>query len=339
MTPTTELVISSHGLLEDEQEALGKALEFLGTSGLNYQLHSGNVQKAHLVVLNDETDSGKSALLRARAGQVKLVFSSTPRSGKNMILVRRPVNITLLQNILSRVFGKMQDQLQQTLSDPSVEPGEEPGAEPRVEPASQDETLFTTLIYAKEKQKLLCLTLPDLTKLYINGQSKTFMSESDINHLKKFAPTPLSEIKLSNIDEAHFSAETRKKPIYALHRLLWTSGIYGSEGRLLSGHTMDRPVKLRAWPNFTRNDFLPQHLKMAAIIARRPTTLEQLVKQTGIARSDIINFYNAAYAVDLIEISDSSEINDKTENMQTPALSQARQGLLSKLASRLRLGT
>ncbi|MDR9435234.1 MAG: hypothetical protein RI563_00035 [Thiohalophilus sp.] len=335
MTPTTELVISSHGLLEDEQEALGKALEFLGTSGLNYQLHSGNVQKAHLVVLNDETDSGKSALLRARAGQVKLVFSSTPRSGKNMILVHRPVNITLLQNVLIRVFGKMQDQLQHSLYEPRVKAD----ADPRAEPASQDETLFTTLIYAKEKQKLLCLTLPDLTKLYINGQSNTFISENDINHLKKFAPTALSEIKLSNIDEAHFSAETRKKPIYALHRLLWTSGIYGSEGRLLSGHTMDRPVKLRAWPNFTRNDFLPQHLKMAAIIARRPTTLEQLVKQTGIARSDIINFYNAAYAVDLIEVSETRKIDDNTEHLHTPALSQARQGLLSKLASRLKLGT
>lgn len=327
MTPTTSLVISSHGLLDDEQEALGKALENLGTAGLHYQLHSGNVQKAHLVVLNDETDSGKSALLRARAGQVKLVFSSTPRSGKNMILVRRPVNITLLQNILSRVFGKMQDQLIQNIEPQSSEP------------ASQNETLFTTLIYAKEKQKLLCLTLPDLTKLYVNGQSKTFMADDDINHLKKFAPIPLSEIKLSNIDEEHFSAETRKKPISALHRLLWTAGIYGSEGKLLAGHTMDRPVKLRAWPNFTRNDFLPQHLKMAAIIARRPTSLEQLVKQTGIAQSDIINFYNAAYAVDLIEISDSSEVEDKIPAIQNSGMAQTRQGILSKLASRLKLGT
>ncbi|HHH48777.1 MAG TPA: hypothetical protein ENK51_07820 [Gammaproteobacteria bacterium] len=119
--------------------------------------------------------------------------------------------------------------------------------------------------------------------------------------------------------------------ISTLDSLLWQAGVEHSGGHLLDGHDMAQPVRLKAWPNFTRNGFRQSHFKLAAIMARQPISLKELRKEAGVARDEVVSFYNAAYAVGLIDRSvgaaDAGQLNSKPRTR--------RKGLLGMLARKL----
>jgi len=333
MEQQTALLISPHGLTSDEQTVLTQVLEALESDGVQFELQTDSVQQAHLIVLDDDTDSGRNALLRARAGQVKLVFSNHNRHGKNLISIQKPINLASLQALLLQIVQKMYSQLQELRSDTGVA---EAAAEYTSSTIQSNNNLFCTLLEAKEKQELLRIEIPDQPIIYINGNSKSFatrIEQSEINNIFEY---DFSRIAITSIEEQEFNANTNDMLISALYRLLWVSGIYGSSGKLITGHDPERPVKLRAWPNFTRNDFLPQHLKIAAVLARQPISITKLVETVGIKREDVVNFYNAAYAVDLIEFCDDSSAAAATT--PTPNNNNKQRGILAKLAADLKIG-
>lgn len=333
MEQQTALLISPHGLTSDEQTVLTQVLETLESDGVQFELQTDSVQQAHLIVLDDDTDSGRNALLRARAGQVKLVFSNHNRHGKNLISIQKPINLASLQALLLQIVQKMYSQLQELRSDTGVA---EAAAEYTSSTIQSNNNLFCTLLEAKEQQELLRIEIPDQPIIYINGNSKSFatrIEQSEINNIFEY---DFSRIAITSIEEQEFNANTNDMLISALYRLLWVSGIYGSSGKLITGHDPERPVKLRAWPNFTRNDFLPQHLKIAAVLARQPISITKLVETVGIKREDVVNFYNAAYAVDLIEFCDDSSAAAATP--PTPNNNNKQRGILAKLAAHLKIG-
>lgn len=334
MGTQTALLISPHGLNTDEQSALTQVLERLALDGMQFQLQPDNVQQAHLVILDDETETGKNALLRARTGQVKLVFSSRNRSGKNLISIQKPINLTSLKDLLVRIFQKMYSQLAQEPTAMTLATASVLGPQDIMQ---SDNNLFTVILDAKENQQLLRIEAPDFPEIYINGNSKSFATLMEHNDLRKIFTIPFEQLTITPIDEQDFNKHTNDMLIAAMYRLLWISGIYGSNGQLIAGHDTNRPVKLRAWPNFTRNDFMPQHLKLAAILARQPTTITELVGTTGLNQSDVVSFYNAAYVVDLIEFSENTA--DRIKEPSPPTPNTKRQSILSKLAARLKLGT
>jgi hypothetical protein len=333
MEQQTALLISPHGLTSDEQTVLTQVLDTLATDGMQFELQTDCVQQAHLIVLDDDTDSGRNALLRARAGQVKLVFSNHNRHGKNLISIQKPVNLTSLQSLLLQIVQKMYSQLQLLQSDTVVAE-----AAPSYTPSTiqGNNNLFCALLEAKEQQQLLRIEIPDNPEIYVNGYSKSFATRIEHSEINNIFKCDFSRIAITSIEEQEFNANTNDLLISALYRLLWISGIYGSSGKLITGHDPDRPVKLRAWPNFTRNDFLPQHLKIAAVLARQPISIAKLVETVGINEKDVVNFYNAAYAVDLIEFCDES-----TATATPPPSARnnnKHRGILAKLAAHLKIG-
>ena len=88
---------------------------------------------------------------------------------------------------------------------------------------------------------------------------------------------------------------------------------------------------MRAWPNFTRNDFRAQHLKLAAVLARQATRLDQLSAMTQVPLYDIANFYNAAYAVDLID----TNIHQTPQNQPQKTVTTQMKSLFNRIAQRL----
>ena len=103
---------------------------------------------------------------------------------------------------------------------------------------------------------------------------------------------------------------------------------------MLPGHNANDPVRLKAWPNFTRNDFKPAYLKLAAVLAQRPVALSDLEKLTQVPYEDIVNFYNAAFSVDLIE----KDISPTQVATQAKPVSVEKKSLFGKIADRLGFG-
>jgi len=324
---SNQILISSYGLSADEEIILMTALKLLVHNGHEFKIIADNVSKAHLLILNVENDAGREMFNQSRDGQVKLLLTSTRRVGKNIISISLPAEVPVLVDILGTLLEKMQEQMELVRAKlPRV------GGITKITNDLLTNTVFHLLFSAKENKDYVRIGTDGYPDIFVDGKNLsviTTASMDDINHIIK-KPLVEHEIQKSNTS----MADNIDGNISSLHNMLWMSAIACSNGQLLPGHNVDVPVRLKAWPNFTRNDFNPAYLKLAAVLAKAPVALSELEKLTQVPYSDIVNFYNAAYSVDLIEKNVSSTEVIKSERK----ISNERKGLFGKIADRLGFG-
>lgn len=313
MTMDSTIYISSPGLTDHDQIALQTAIKLLFRDGQTFESLDEDVHHAHLLVLDGDNAHGKSALAQSLKGQVKVVFSSTPKVGANVIAVKKPVRVALLTKLLSKLFTKMQIQILQRAK------------------SRQNETLFHVFLKAKENKQILRIGCPHYPDLLIDGLNRSMATSTDFDEVRELFQVPIGQLHIEKLSSNEFSEHTHGLNITTLHNLLWMAGIECSGRNLLPGHSLNSPVKLRAWPNFTRNDFKPDFLKLAAILARQAVTLSKLSEMTNIPEQDVVSFYNAAYAVDLIERNVTEQKSPVTQREIQPE----KTSLFAKIAQRL----
>lgn len=197
--------------------------------------------------------------------------------------------------------------------------------------SSQKLTLFELIYNIKQQRECARLELPDKSAILVDSNSKTIANLDGTSSFKKLIKANPSVIKKIKVNPLEY---TPVGTLIAIDDALWQAGIDCSAGIILKGHSLDKPVQLRAWPNFTRNSFIPCHLKLAAMLAKEALSLNQLQLLTNAPLVDIINFYNAAYGVGLIERRIRPREEEKTFlRSPTPRL----RNLFSQLAKRLRI--
>jgi hypothetical protein len=317
--------IAPVGLDTQDRLVVNTATKLLSYDGIAYQVLDGEPAKAHLLILDEESAEGRYALKHSRPGQVKLVVSTKPASAKNTIGMPRPVELGVLKSVLRKLYDKLQSQM-------SAQPVADKGNASHSAEALTG-SLFNILLEAKAQKHILHVQNKDLPDLFVDGRNHclaTTASDAEINRLIKAPPQSFA---ITRMNPDSFAVHSNDISIQSLYNLLWLAGIKCSEGKLLAGHKLETPFRLRAWPNFTRNSFIAEHLKLAAVLARQTVNLTQLATLTEVALSEVINFYNAAFAVDLIEYRNDAQA------MDAPAQPRnlAKQGLLAKIAQRLNL--
>ncbi|MBI1423870.1 MAG: hypothetical protein GC149_10430 [Gammaproteobacteria bacterium] len=318
--------IAPVGLDAQDRVAVNTATKLLSYDGIAYQLFDGEPAKAHLLILDEESAEGKQALKHSRPGQVKLVLSNKPASAKNTIGIPRPMDLGVLKSVLKKLYGMLQGQVAAQQAADATKQSKQ-GA------PALTASLFNILLDAKTDKQILHIQSRQFPDIFIDGRNHclaTTASETEINQLVKLAPT---DFTITRMNPDSFAVHSNNMSIQSLYNLLWLAGIKCSDGKLLAGHKLDAPFRLRAWPNFTRNTFIAEHLKLAAVLAKQTLNLQQLAEMTQVALGEVINFYNAAYAVDLIEFRQVADV----VNAPAQPRNLAKQGLLAKIAQRLNL--
>ena len=241
----------------------------------------------------------------------------------------KPIDITALKNVLGKVLAKMQGQLSNLAPKASQQR--------EVHSVSSDvitNTVFHILLSAKENKKHISITSDSYPEVLVDGENNSVTTAATNIDLAKIVRMPLDRYSVKEITANVTALSKEDMVISSLHNVLWMSAISCSKGHLLPGHDVEQKVKLRAWPNFTRNDFRPAHLKLAAIMAQRPVSISELGALTGVAEEEVIAFYNAAYAVDLIE----KNVASVKEDRAAKEVSKEKQSLFSRIATRLGFG-
>lgn len=83
--------------------------------------------------------------------------------------------------------------------------------------------------------------------------------------------------------------------------LLWKTSIWASRGRLPSEFSdIDRPFKLKHWPNLTRFMITPSAMEITTLWVNQVITLRETVSRLVIPQRHIFSFYSAAIALDLV---------------------------------------
>ncbi len=349
------LRISPIALDPTNRKVLKVAVDLINDDGIASLLLPDNSPHGHLLVIDADNDIGRQVLEESRDGQVKLVLSEKRLEGKNLIWQEPPVRVTDMQELLTRICLRMKATFatQKAMDTPadnhksaavpaSTESGKTESTQTTAvpsantatpediqEPATPSKSLFHILLCARQQKACYQIRF-DTTWLLIGGHNGTVASKNEAD-AKTIMMAPFKKLYIEQIDIVAFAKNAQEMNISTLDRLLWQAGVDFSDGRLLEGHDMAQPVRLKAWPNFTRNGFRQSHFKLAAIMARQPISLKELRKEAGVARDEVVSFYNAAYAVGLI---------DRTATASDPGLQNGkprtrRKSLLGMLARKL----
>lgn len=333
MSSNSSILISAHSLSEQLKTELTSAVNLLLLDGKLFQFNDIQNKNSHLLVIDVDNEEGRQLLNNSLAGQVKILVSSTAQSGKNVVGLKKPVDIESFKNILSKLFETMHAQLAKMNAAKNEKIISTPANSSQTN--SIIESVFYNLFLAKNNKQILHIASNEL-EVYIDGNNQSLKTGGSLDDIRKLILVPFNEITIKKISDNEFQDKTKQLQIVTLHNILWTAAITCSNGQLLPGHDDQTAVKLRAWPSFTRNDFKPEHLKLAAVLAQRPISLIELSKQTNINHAEIVNFYNAAFSVDLID----KNAPDKNDNVQPikQNVNQKKNNLLNKIASRLGFG-
>ncbi|WP_308387784.1 response regulator [Acidithiobacillus sp. AMEEHan] len=125
-----------------------------------------------------------------------------------------------------------------------------------------------------------------------------------------------------------------------LTEYLWQIHAIAADGRLSRKIPLNRPVKLRRWPNLTRLYPLPEALRLAAFLARSPASPALTIRMLQVHSQALFNFLAAADALQLLEYSSAAGMasepaisSDTLAEAQRP--SPAKRGLLGRLLAKI----
>jgi hypothetical protein len=86
-----------------------------------------------------------------------------------------------------------------------------------------------------------------------------------------------------------------------LPELLWYAALCASRGQLLQGSRPDDPVRLKRWPDFSVLHHRESFMALAAFMAEESADLVSVAENTGVALTEVFDFYNACAVLGLIE--------------------------------------
>jgi len=335
----TPVVISSIGLEDDNLSAVMDAIEFVKNKGVACRYLGNDDIKGHLVILDLESDAGKTAFEQLRPGQVKLVISEEKIAGKNLVSLAKPVKVVALKTLIERICSQIEIQLA-SLAPKKQAAVKAANTTNTAAPASDkndscDETAFHVLYDAKRTQKVLKMNVNGYPSVLVHGKGNSLATEATQEQLRTILATSKDNIIVEDIEASDFpAAPSGKTALSPLDSSLWAAGLLWRSGALIDKCGPDQPVKLKAWPNFTRNSFFPEHLSLSAALAVQALSLNKLHETTKVPMDEIICFFNAAYSVGLIDINPDHSAPAVTRTVKNDT---NRQGLLSKLAHRFGL--
>lgn len=320
-TRLPELQLAAPFLGIHEKGILAAAIKQLAQDGVRVRLLPGSLREAHLLVFDLDSKYGQQILKVSRPGQVKLVFTEQPKHGPNLIALAKPPVPTALCDVLRRLFSKMSAQLV------------EQHAAAAAPTSAGTQTLFSILLSAKDQGEYLRIQGSGCPVVYVDGVQRVIATAATAGTLRKLAAVPFEELRVQMLTREDYAGASQGLLLSPLYSLLWTAGVECSGGVLLPGHNAYQAVKLRAWPNFSRDNFVASHLKIAAALARQPLNLIKLAELTQLPFEAIVNFYNASYAVDLIDAGDKIVAVEPEQR----SVSDEARSLFSRIAQRLSL--
>lgn len=144
----------------------------------------------------------------------------------------------------------------------------------------------------------------------------------------------------SEIETVEFTTETMKsfsqrqmKEVWALpvEILMWNLAARTSRGRLPEGSSLNKVYRLKKWPNFTRLEYSPSDLQIAAHWSRQALSINQISALLNVEREHIYIFFTAALAVGLFD----NAISKPKETSSLPIKKLQRQPIITNILNTL----
>ncbi len=189
-----------------------------------------------------------------------------------------------------------------------------------------DDYLIAPLRRAAANGQDLHIRVAGQGELLLQGSRGEYFAEVDDMAAFLTISPELAEVKVYAAGNGITSPSTGRN----IDELMWQVAFYASGGRLMHGCYRDDVVELEQWPNLSRLPHTPNTMRIAALLARRPTSISLAARLLKIEPAEIYQFYSAARTAGI-----AKPVNRPTEE---PKLEPHRQqtllsSLLKKIAS------
>jgi hypothetical protein len=338
--------ISTYGF-ENDDKFIFIAMLTIAASDLEVSWNF-NDQNADFILVDIEQAEGKKFWLKYHTDKQLIAFAH-----ENLVdapwFLEKPIELEKLKSLLKSISqnDSPDNQIEVEIEEePIVEPTPaivEIEEEPIVEPTPAivtndafDPSLFLTSVLLKPEA--LCIKVANFAPLYVLPEQKSCFTTIEINfrHLNseqiKFFETEISQIETEILaaDDITTRSDLYK---YSIESFLWATTLCASKGRLLTGISLDETeILLKQWPDFSILMHQIAHIRLAAIMVRKSLTLRSLADRTQIPIETVVNFFNACFITQLIEIeTDNNKIIENHDSLYSSEQHSIFKSILNKL--------
>jgi len=329
MSSQANLSISCVELNTIDYSVLKVATGLLEKMSVQVDLLAQGDTSGNILVVDVDSEPGKQFYQKfnpSRAHTLLLLSSDALNDNRNLIL-RKPMRVQTLKDVLYDIHLE---------SAPKKKAELEVKADVNapVKKFDPQNVLFFLLLKAMEEKQVLQIFCHPYSPLFVHAEQSIVATSSSRDVLRKITHS-LTDIKSTKLSASDFEVLAKGQLIMPLKNLLWSAALYGSQGQIIPFHSLDVPVRLKAWPNLSRLDFDPEHMKIASLMAAQAMSLKQLAERTKLPLATVIGFYNAVFIMGLVLINPNK---NSAQHASAPAEPE-KIGLFSKIAQRLKLAT
>jgi hypothetical protein len=325
MSENKSIHISSVELSDTDYSVLRVAVKLLTEkSDIEFCLLEKGNMSGLIIVVDVDASSGNAfySQFDYANNRTLLLLSTKIFTDHRSVVLKKPVRVQTLRDTLYDITMSLFSHFTtKVVSPPAVTTSPLLG---------KQETLFSILLKVKQENLVIQAFCSPYPPLFINAPQKIVATSASREIIRRIIRTPPGAITSTKLSNSDHEALARGQVILAFNNILWSAGLYGSQGQLIRGHSPEIAVQLRAWPNLTRLEFDHDHLKLAAVMTQHALTLKQVEEKTKLPWETIVGFYNATWATDLVLI------NPKGLPTVTVPLKSGKTSLLAKIAQRLK---
>lgn len=323
MQTTAPLFISTINLSDTEQKVFQCALNSIKDENLLCEVLPNQNYRGHLVVINLEADQSANIFKSLRPGQVKLVISSEHKMGTNLVSVLKPIKEQSFKDVLMKVCHKMTEQLSQ-----ADEPQQVATPEPQKR-VSNIANFMQQVIQLRENKQNGVIQLNNQS-MVIDGEREMLLSHDPIENIIATDLELFEQAEIEILSDNQNYDKSGYSTITALSGFLWELAVKTTDSILPADLTSETKISLKAWPNFTRHGYRPEHLKIAALLAKQSISINVLVEKTALEVNLVQQFINGCYAVGLLNLNCQAERNPDVKQV-----SQEKKTIFKRLAYKL----
>jgi len=329
MTVTVSVV----GLSSTDYAVLTVAARLLERNDIKISLLEKGDTSGSIILVDIDTPTGYQfySQFNYERNRALLVFSTETLNDQRHSVLKKPVRVQTLRDVIFDFCTQLNapPKARFQTSEPAIE------QQQPEQPLDLDRILFFLLFKAQQEKQIVQIFCHPFSPLFVDAVNElvaTTASREILHKMTRSHSCPLKSVKLSTSD---FEVLAKGQLIIPLKNILWSAALYGSHGHLISGHSAELPIQLKAWPNLSRLECDLEHIKLASIMASKPLTLKQIVEKTQLPWNTVVGFYNAAYATGLI-VANPVHLPTATS---APQAEPAKISLFAKIARRLKLAS
>lgn len=285
------------GLNEEEHKILSVAMNVLIAGGCGV-CYADELSQDTIAVIDVDSVEGRDFYEHANTSHFKVVIAGDNQSYRADGLIRKPLRVQALRNLLTDISEKFLSQTQHDMG-MSVPSAAEPVASAGRLPNT---TLFYIIVNAVSNAELCVVVCGENPHpLLIHGPTRHIYTSMSLQELQQAASLQDEQLHMAIVEEFEFMKLAQGFASHRIEKVLWSACETGSLGYAPPNIDVHGQFQLNDWPRFDVKHVRPEFLTLTAIATRRPVSLGTLASMTRIPFATLFDFYHAAIVCGVVE--------------------------------------